>query len=59
MENPAGKQVVLRDMVDALCDVEDGLSDWAVEFIDSMSKWDGEYTERQVAKIEELYGRYC
>jgi hypothetical protein len=28
-----------RDLVEELCAIEDGLSDWEVEFVESISKW--------------------
>ena len=27
-----------REIVDALCDIEDGMSEWEVDFVDSLDK---------------------
>ena len=28
-----------KEIVDRLCAIEDGLSEWEVEFVDSVAKW--------------------
>ena len=45
----------LRKMVREMLDEEDkGFNDWEIEFLDNMWKLD-RYTERQAAKIEQIY----
>lgn len=52
-------QQALREMVSELCEVEEGLSNWEVDFVDSVSEWSGDYTEKQSATIVKLYERVC
>lgn len=59
---PSDKQ--LREMLDDLCNVDEGLSDWAVDFIDDLSRRAEDnprmiFTDRQAAKIEELWKEHC
>ena len=43
-------------MVREMLDAEDaGFNDWEIEFLDSVWKWTGHYTERQQKKIEAIY----
>ena len=47
----------LRQMVREMLDEEDkGFSSWEVEFLDAMWKRT-EYTDKQAAKIEQIYER--
>ncbi len=48
-----------RDMLRELTQVESGLSEWEVEFIESLCKWDGTFTPKQADKIEAIYDRVC
>ena len=48
----------LREMIRELCEVESGLSQWEVDFVEEMSHRDT-FTARQAAKIEELFDKYC
>ena len=49
------------DLVSELCAIEEGLREWEVEFVDSISKWldvhDG-LTEKQRGKAQELAEKY-
>lgn len=46
----------LRDMVsEMLAEADAGFSDWEIEFLDSVWKWTGEYTEKQQDTIEKIY----
>ena len=38
-----------------LLDLEDGLTDWEMEFVDSLSTWDGPFTEKQRATMYKIY----
>lgn len=55
----AARQLQLQQMVRALCDIDSGLSAWEVDFVETMSHRDGDFTPRQAEKIEELFDRYC
>lgn len=46
-----------RGMVNELCDNESGLTGWECTFISDMYDWEGEYTEKQKAKIESIYDK--
>jgi len=53
-----------RTCLDDLLGVEDGLTDWEMEFVLNLDSWRQgrdwwEPTERQKAKILELYDRHC
>ena len=47
----------LCNMVNALCDVMEGLTPWECDFVSSMYEWEGAYTELQINKIEQLWQR--
>lgn len=54
----------LKSMLDDLCNVEEGLSDWAVNFVDDLSRRVEAnprmvFTDRQAEKIEELWKEHC
>jgi len=46
-----------RDLLQELLDLEDGLRDWEVEFIDSLSNWKSTFTKKQVETLEKIYER--
>jgi len=49
-----------KTMVDALCALEDGLTAWEAEFVDSVSKQDPDrLSDKQVAIITRLYEKHC
>jgi hypothetical protein len=52
------KQMIWRSCLDALLELEDGLTDWEVDFIDKMSKltW---FSEGRGKKIEQIYDERC
>jgi hypothetical protein len=50
-----------EDLVGALCDIEEGLSEWEVEFADSIYKWwekHGFLTTGQRKKAEEIWEKF-
>ena len=48
----------LRKMVkELLADESDRLSSWECDFLDSMHRWTGEYTEKQAAIIQRIWGK--
>lgn len=54
----------LGGMVANLCDIEEGLTDWEVNFVDDMGeKFKSEppifMTAIQTAKVRELHARHC
>lgn len=47
-------------MLDELLDLEDGLTAWEVEFLESLNRQRGrEFTEKQVSKLEAIYREKC
>jgi len=46
-----------RDLLQELLDLEDGLRDWEVEFIDSLSNWKSTFTKKQAETLEKIYER--
>jgi len=49
-----------REMLDDLLEIDDGLSSWAVNFIDDMDrKRHLDWTENQIEKIAELHNKHC
>lgn len=53
------KQKRLRGQVKDLCNVEEGLSEWEVNFVNDMYNWQGDYHPKQEKKIDELYMEHC
>ena len=46
-------------MLDDLDDVTQGLSNWDLDFMQSLHDWDGEYTDKQRAHLEKMWGKHC
>ena len=46
-----------RDMVKELCDATEGLTAWECDFVSNMLDWEGEYSDRQKAKIEAIWDK--
>lgn len=42
-------------MLNELCDLEDGLSKWEMDFIDSLDKQTNPLSMKQAAKLAEIY----
>ena len=49
------KMSELRSILQELLDLDDGLSPWTLDFIDSLANWDGAFTERQGQTLENIY----
>ncbi len=50
-----------EDLVGALCDIEEGLTEWEVNFVDSIEKWlrtHADLTDPQRAKAEQIWERF-
>jgi hypothetical protein len=46
-----------REMVQKLCQLEEGLNDWELPFIENVSKWEGNYTSAQLSSIAKIAER--
>ena len=47
----------LREILDELLEVGEGLTDWEVEFIENLSKWEACFTEKQARTLRSIYER--
>ena len=48
-----------RSMLEELLELDEGLSSFEMEFIDSLSYWDGDFTENQVKTLKKIWNRHC
>jgi len=46
-----------REVVDALLNVESGLTNWEMDFLDNLKGWVGNFTEKQARVVEKIYDR--
>lgn len=53
-----GNQQEYRNMVKELCELDSGLTEFEVDFIESLSHWSGNYTKKQVETLEKLWRRH-
>lgn len=47
------------DMLEELLNLESGLSQWEMEFIESLSNWDGVFTGKQAETLTKIYDKLC
>lgn len=52
-----GYQSRLRAMIDELCELEEGLTPWEVEFVDGAARSRFRYTRSQALTIEKIHRR--
>lgn len=45
----------LKDLLEELLSVEEGLTKWQVEFIESLYNWDGRFTVAQADQLNKVY----
>lgn len=55
MSTSTDDQKNLRSILAELLKVESGLTEWEIEFLDSLNSRDGDLTERQAAKLVQIY----
>ena len=48
-----------RNILQECLEVESGLSDWEVDFLDSLNNWRGSFSEKQQITLEKIYKRVC
>jgi len=46
-----------RDMLQELLNVDAGLSDKEINFLDSLHDWTGNFTPKQIAWLDRIYSR--
>lgn len=44
-----------RDLLDELLNLDAGLTDTQIEFLDSLNEWEGAFTTKQAAYLEKIY----
>ena len=49
----------LRGILNDLLKFDAGLSDWEVAFIESLNRWEGNFTDAQAAAVEKIWNKYC
>ena len=42
-------------LLDDICKLEEGLSDWEIGFIESVAKWNGNLTEKQYVIVRRIW----
>jgi len=48
----------MRPMIAELLDIEEGMSDWEIDFIESLDKWNYDFTPKQVAVLERIWNKH-
>lgn len=49
---------VLLESINELYDYGHDFTDWEIEFIEDMQKWDGPFTDGQRRKMQQIIDRY-
>ena len=53
---PTQASIVLEDLLE----LEEGLSDWEIEFIESLDRLRGfAFSEKQISRLEEIWFEHC
>jgi hypothetical protein len=47
----------MKNMLQELLEVDEGLYDNEIEFLDSLTNWNGNYTEGQAGWLEKIWNR--
>jgi len=48
----------MRPMIAELLAVEEGMSDWEIDFCEGLDKWEYDFTPRQVAALERMWNKH-
>ena len=51
-------QELLRCELKDLLELESGLTDWEADFIENLSHWEGDFTDRQAAALEKTWNKH-
>jgi hypothetical protein len=51
------KMPELRKILVELLDLDAGLSQWEIDFLDSLNNWVGKFTENQAERLEKISER--
>ena len=55
LQTPLDKDKELRELLEELCQVDEGLTSWECDFVDSVSSWEGLLTTKQGETIEKIH----
>ena len=50
-------QITTRDRLQELLEIDEGLTQWEVDFIENLSNWASDFTPKQIAMIDKIYER--
>lgn len=50
----SSKMPELRKMLKELLDLDEGLSEWEIEFLDKLNNWSGNFTVPQAERLEKI-----
>ena len=53
------KNMTDSDMLEELLELDEGLDSWTLEFIETLSHWDGDFTPRQQETLHKKWEKYC
>ena len=53
------EQEKAREHLQDLLNLNAGLTEWELEFVESVSKWTDDLTDKQIAMIYKIYERRC
>ena len=53
------EQMYARNCLQELLDLDEGLTRWEVDFIESLSNWSNDFTPKQIETIYKIYERKC
>jgi hypothetical protein len=51
------QQVIGLKLLTELCDIEQGLSEWEVGFVESLAKWTNNFTEKQYRRLRIIWAQ--
>lgn len=54
---PIERMPHFRDLLKELLDIDEGLDEWTVDFIESLSNWAGSFTVSQAVRLELVHER--
>jgi hypothetical protein len=52
------EQKEYREMLRNLLDLDEGLTNWEITFLDDMNRWQGDFREKQAETIEKIWNKH-
>ena len=59
MNDPREVQKSAREFLAELLELDEGLTPWEVDFVESVSHWENDFTPKQIATINKIWERMC